>query len=283
VSSRNNLSNEDRNDPPSNNGFPELPHEEELEYEDMAQNSTAHGQAGVIAPFVLNKQYKRPYLSWNERFKELVSFKTIYGHTKVPRKYGPLGTWIYVQQTQYCLLKEGKDSRLTMDEYEKLESIGFEFKYRATGMCPSWNQRFQELVEFKKINGHTNVPTRSGPLGRWIVRQRMQLGFLKEGNRSPLTIERREKMESIGFAASSYNESWNQRFQELVDFKKTNGHTNVNTQSGGPLGRWVAKQRTDYRLLKEGKPSSLTTSLTTMDRREKLESIGFTFSLKKHR
>jgi hypothetical protein len=213
VSSRNNLSNEDRNDPPSNNGFPELPHEEELEYEDMAQNSTAHGQAGVIAPFVLNKQYKRPYLSWNERFKELVSFKTIYGHTKVPRKYGPLGTWIYVQQTQYCLLKEGKDSRLTMDEYEKLESIGFEFKYRATGMCPSWNQRFQELV----------------------------------------------------------------------DFKKTNGHTNVNTQSGGPLGRWVAKQRTDYRLLKEGKPSSLTTSLTTMDRREKLESIGFTFSLKKHR
>jgi hypothetical protein len=30
---------------------------------------------------------------------------------------------------------------------------------------PSWVDRFQELVDFKAINGHANVSQKSGPLG----------------------------------------------------------------------------------------------------------------------
>ncbi len=78
-----------------NSGFSELQREEELEYEEVAQNFTAHGSAAM--PFVLNKKQKRKYLSWDERFKELVDFKAINGHTNVVVSSGPLGGWVNTQ------------------------------------------------------------------------------------------------------------------------------------------------------------------------------------------
>eukprot|EP00978_Attheya_sp_CCMP212_P049509 scaffold674061_cov47-Attheya_sp.AAC.1 len=118
---------------------------------------------------------------------------------------------------------------------------------------PSWDDRFQELVDFKAINGHANVVVSSGLLGGWVSNQRQAFRQLKEGKHSPLTIERREKLEGIGFVficRPTITTPWEQRFQELVDFKKINGHANVSTKSG-PLGTWVKDQRAQYRLLKE--------------------------------
>eukprot|EP00978_Attheya_sp_CCMP212_P048359 scaffold508991_cov122-Attheya_sp.AAC.1 len=130
---------------------------------------------------------------WDQRFQELVDFRKINRHTIVPRGSGPLVNWVNMQRTHYSLLKEGKDSPLTIDRREKLESIGFQFKFH-----PHWDQRFEELVDFKKTNGHTNVPQRFGPLGYWVYYQRMQYSLLKEGKHSTLTIERSVKLESIG-------------------------------------------------------------------------------------
>eukprot|EP00978_Attheya_sp_CCMP212_P020853 scaffold60253_cov29-Attheya_sp.AAC.1 len=256
------LSNQDSENLPMNNVFSELQCEEELKYEEVAQNSTAHGPAAI--PFVLNNTKKRKYPSWDERFKELVDFKAINDHTNVPRGSGPLGNWVHNQRRQYCLLKEGKRSTFTNDRLEKLESIGFEFKCKPA--YSHWDQRFQELVDFKKINGHTNVPRSCRPLGTWVNIQRSQYHLRKEGN------ERREKLESIGVVFKIHS-PWDQRFQELVDFKKVNGHTNV-PQSFKPLGPWVNTQRKQYRLLKKGKHSLLIS-----ERQEKLESIGFSFNI----
>eukprot|EP00978_Attheya_sp_CCMP212_P014282 scaffold36321_cov63-Attheya_sp.AAC.10 len=130
------LSNQDSESPPLNNGFTELPCEEELKYENMALNSTGHGRAAI--PLVLNKKRKKK--CWDERFKELVDFKKINGHAKIPTRDGQLGRWVSYQRMQYRLLKEGKDSLLTIDKRKKLESIGFEFKCR-----PTSNNGFTEL------------------------------------------------------------------------------------------------------------------------------------------
>eukprot|EP00978_Attheya_sp_CCMP212_P048423 scaffold518210_cov193-Attheya_sp.AAC.1 len=83
---------------------------------------------------------------------------------------------------------------MTLEKREKLESIGFEFKCQLT--YSAWDR---PLVDFKKINGHTNVPTRFGHLGPWISNQRTYYRLLIEGKDSPLTMEKREKLESIGF------------------------------------------------------------------------------------
>jgi hypothetical protein len=101
--------------------------------------------------------------------------------------------WVNTQRTKYRLLKKGKDSSLTNDRCQKLEGIGFQFK-----LYPHWDVRFQELVDLKKINGHSNVPQGSGPLRNWVKKQRIQYRLLKEGKHSTLTIERSVKLESIG-------------------------------------------------------------------------------------
>jgi hypothetical protein len=49
------------------------------------------------------------------------------------------------------------------------------------------------------MNGHTNVPTKSGPLGAWMCKQRKQYRFLQKRKESQLTIEKRRKLEGIGF------------------------------------------------------------------------------------
>eukprot|EP00978_Attheya_sp_CCMP212_P018679 scaffold51595_cov58-Attheya_sp.AAC.1 len=236
----------------------------------MAQNSTGHGRAAI--PLVLNKIQKKRFPSWDERFKELVDFKKINGHSNVSYRTAPLGRWVSDQRRHYRSMKKGKHSPFTIDKREKLERIGFEFNCRAPLL--SWNQSFQELVDYKKINGHTNVPTCSGQLGGWVSYQRRGSRSLKEGNDSSLTIYKREKLESIGFEfkkRATFFLSWDKHFQELMHFKKMNGHANVPTRAGA-LGRWIGYQRKQYGLLKEGKDS-----LLTIDNCEKLESIGFEF------
>ena len=54
---------------------------------------------------------------------------------------------------------------MTNEKSEKLESIRVVFQCHPKG--PPWDQRFQELEDFKKVNGHTKVPTKSRPLGTW--------------------------------------------------------------------------------------------------------------------
>eukprot|EP00978_Attheya_sp_CCMP212_P025625 scaffold82791_cov49-Attheya_sp.AAC.2 len=235
----------------------------------MAQNSTVHGRAAI--PLVLNKKEKKRCASWDESFKELVDFKKFNGHTNVPAQFGQLGKWVSNQRRQYRFITEGKDSLLTIDKHKQLERIGFAFKFRPKYSYPPWDQRFQELVDFKKINGHMNVRQRSGPLGNWINKQKMQYRLLKKGKPSQLNSDKRKKLESIGFEFKYRSTTWDKRFQEVVDFKKVKGHADVATNCG-PLGTWISNQRRHYRLLKEGKDSPLT-----IDRLEKLESIGFTF------
>jgi len=99
-----------------------------------------------------------------------------------------------------------------------------------------------------------------------------------------MTDERVQKLESIGFQWSlsfgdvirgdkTRKNIWDARFHELVAFKAKHGHCNVPSRSG-KLGRWVNRQREQYRLSKVGKSSYMTD-----ERVQKLESIGFQWSV----
>eukprot|EP00978_Attheya_sp_CCMP212_P017144 scaffold45539_cov51-Attheya_sp.AAC.3 len=179
------VSNQDNKNPPINNGFSELQSEEELECEEVAQHSTVYKQAAI--PFLLNNKNNRKHPSWDERLKELVDFKAINGHTNVVVPSGPLGTWVNTQREAFRRLKEGKQSSLTNVQCERLESIGFTFIFRSSLTITPWDQRFQELVDFKKINGHSNVVVISGPLGAWVNTSANAIPFIER--RQTLTID----------------------------------------------------------------------------------------------
>ena len=65
---------------------------------------------------------------------------------------------------------------------------------------------------------------------------------------------------------------WDDRYEELVDFKKENGHANP-IQSEGQLGTWCHNQRTLF----QNQFSSTGKATLFPYQEEKLAKIGFLF------
>ena len=89
-----------------------------------------------------------------------------------------------------------------MDErVAALNAIGFEWEtvttYRPNGEL--WNERLRDLREYKKANGHCNVPQRQGPLGRWVTEQRSLYKKRGGGAQTPLTDERVAALDALDF------------------------------------------------------------------------------------
>ena len=73
----------------------------------------------------------------------------------------------------------------------------------------------------------------------------------------------------------SRKEQWDTRFEDLLAYKAQHGHCCV-PRTLPVLGRWVKKQREQYKRLQRGTSSSLTS-----DRLERLESVGFVWDFPK--
>ena len=126
----------------------------------------------------------------------------LFGHCLVPQQYGAnpkLGKWVSSQCYRYKLLQEGKPSLMTAERIRELKSIGFNW---GTSQTDSWSVRFQQLLEFKVQFGHCLVPrqyTANPKLGKWVHTQRYKYKLYQEGKPSPITAERIQELESIGF------------------------------------------------------------------------------------
>jgi hypothetical protein len=187
----------------------------------------------------------------------------------VPKKYEcnpELGRWVVNQR----FLKKGKDS-LHKDRVAKLESIGFVWDKRNG----DWDFRFEQLVEYKRTHGNSDVPFHyelNQELGRWVVNQRYLVG------KNSLRKDRAAKLESIGFtfAGQEANKSddWVSFFEELRDYLRVHGDCNVPEKYdlNPSFGEWVRKQRDDYSLQCGGHQSAMTA-----EREAKLNVLGFSW------
>jgi hypothetical protein len=152
-------------------------------------------------------------------------------------------------------------------------------KYRQY-QAENWSERYEALIEFRKNHGHCLVPN-SYPedvaLAQWVKRQRYQYKLKQEGKRSTLSDERVEALENIGFVWDSHRAVWDERFNELIDYKRVNGNCNVPSRytDNRQLAVWVKRQRRQYKFYRTNKPSSMTEERIT-----RLESIGFEWDLR---
>jgi hypothetical protein len=146
-----------------------------------------------------------------------------------------------------------------------------------------WTEKFEELCEFRKVNGHAAVPhtyKENPSLARWVKRQRYQYKLKNEGKQSTMTDERVDALEKIGFVWDSHGAAWHERLSELRDYRTTTGHCNVpsNYPSNPQLATWVKCQRRQYKLFWDGKTSNMT-----LERIAELEKIGFEWELRAHK
>merc|ERR1719253_2042959 len=135
-----------------------------------------------------------------------------------------------------------------------------------------WMERFDELKEFKRINGHFNISRTNSEypgLGRWIEKQRAAY------RRSNISDDLLQRLIDIGFSLDGkrYDQLWEQRYNELKEFKSINGNCIVSeTNADYPrLGRWVTRQRRAYK-----------NNNITDDRVQRLSDIGFSLDGKRY-
>ena len=143
---------------------------------------------------------KKKELDFDSMFERLVAFRQEFGHTNVPNKYKrdkQLGSWVANLRTKRKTLdkkdedfeieadleedgddttttpnkrRRGRQSRLTPERINMLDSIGFNWTVELNNK--SWEERLQDLIQYQEIHGNTHVPRSMGSLGEWVHHQR---------------------------------------------------------------------------------------------------------------
>lgn len=146
----------------------------------------------------------------------------------------------------------------------------------------SWETMFGKLEEYKKENGHCNVPTRRDKLGRWVEKQRTNY------RKNKLSVSQIEVLDSIGFGWKLQNQSnprnpvskefvdlnFNEMLRRVVDYVEREGHGWIPQRYEGDrqLGVWAKNRRSEW---KRGTLSE--------ERVEDLNKAGFVWEAKKGR
>jgi hypothetical protein len=226
---------------------------------------------------------------WESRFAELQQYKKVHLTCNVTRseEHLELFNWVIQQRNEYRKLRKEKPSKLTAGRILRLNELGFEFSQR--GCYQNFHDRIEQLKQFKAQHGHLNITTSHPELGEFISRQRWDHRRRQDGFSSPMTDERCKILTDLGFKfdlGQRWDRSkmlppktWDERFQELLEFKHVFGHCIVpqHSQHIPGLGSWVKEQRKNYKFMMEGKRSSMTA-----EKALKLTNVGFVFNVMEH-
>jgi len=150
-------------------------------------------------------KYQPPRTVFGGRVEELLAFKMKYGHCQVTEafvSYRSLYKYVCRIRTGYKAFYSGRGRThgLNAERIKRLDEI-----------CFNWTSlnindlRFEELIHFKKLKGHTRVPQdfpENPALGNWC--RRMRLGFVameEEGSRHYGLDKRKlfSRLDKIGF------------------------------------------------------------------------------------
>jgi superfamily II DNA or RNA helicase len=166
-----------------------------------------------VTPFVFLGDLKRAISvrcvdkllpTWDMRLAEAVQFYK--DNQRWPKKAaGQIGSWCAVQRTKYWT----KDSALTQERIAKLNAAGFDWGEGNTDL--SWDERFQQAVQFYKDNGEW-PGSNDGPIGRWAVWQQV----LHRTKNTALTQERIAKLNAVGFDWGKPRGSLLERLDEYI-------------------------------------------------------------------
>ena len=200
--------------------------------------------------------------AWEQGFRMLLNFKKREGHCKVPNRHMEgnfnLHSWAENQRRIHPSKVVGRNP-ITPERYQRLNELGFVWDVETT----RWNEAFDKLIQFKKREGHCNVPyshkEEGFTLGLWLGKQR------KVKKAQKLSREQEKKLNDIGLVWAVNKDLFETRFSLLVEFKNREGHClvpNRYKENGFNLGKWVQHRRAEV----------LTISA---DRKAKLDDIGF--------
>jgi hypothetical protein len=176
---------------------------------------------------------------WTWRRGRVGNYKSEHASHNVPQhseSHKQLGSWAGEQRWHY------KEKKLSQETINKLEEIAFVW---VMAEKKKWEDRYAELVNYKSECGQRaccNVPMTSKShkqLAGWVRTHRWHYKEKK------LLPEKIDKLKEIGFVWVMADRSWEDRYTELVNYKREHGDCNVpiNSKSYKQLASWVRTQR----------------------------------------
>jgi len=134
----------------------------------------------------------------------------------------------------------------------------------STSNTERWARGFAVLSKFRQREGHCS-PSRDHiegkfNLGQWVSVQRYRKDLLP--------VERRRRLDAIGFVWDGLDYLWEQAFAALLNFKRCEGHCRVPAlycDGNLKLGYWVSTQRKNRDEM-------------SAERRARLDKIGFVWN-----
>ena len=171
---------------------------------------------------------------WEKAFSALKKFHKREGHCLVPNYHIEdglhLGAWVNKQRQ--------RKKHLTDEQIYRLGAIDFSWN----PYTENWEASFKALQEFQRKEGHCLVSSKLKlggiNLGMWVNSQRQR--------KDKLTADQVKRLNAIGFIWSVLEKQWEEAFNALQEFRKTEGHCRVYAKyevNGLKLGRWVFNQR----------------------------------------
>mmetsp|Transcript_27802 Transcript_27802/g.43734 ORF Transcript_27802/g.43734 Transcript_27802/m.43734 type:complete len:752 (-) Transcript_27802:44-2299(-) len=224
--------------------------------------------------------------AWTKWMEKLTEYRNEHGNVDVPLKYEPcpsLGTFVNRQRSELKKMEAGKATSLTPERIQDLNELGFKWALRESHV--SWEDRYEELKQFKDTNGHCNVPKQypmNPALGYWVNEQRSQYRRFVDKKTSYMTEDKVQALKKIGFKWSmreggNGNGNWDNWLKQLRAYKDEHGDTDVPLKypKNSALGAFVNRQRTEHRKLQQGIHSSLTE-----ERINSLNELGFKWQMR---
>jgi len=198
---------------------------------------------------------------WEQRLADLLAFKAAHGHCNVPSSYREdpsLAVWVFNCRRQRKL------GSLDTERIEQLDAIGFVWSVRTRRfVARDWDAMVAQLEAFQRDHGHSNVPyawPRNRELPAWLHGVRCN----KRSGR--LDADRVRQLEALGVVWEPQQTRWENRFADLVDYRRCHGDCNV--PCGWPenpaLANWV-----------KGVRASQKRGDLDCERIQRLDAIGF--------
>ena len=126
-----------------------------------------------------------------------------------------------------------------------------------------WDDKFQQLVQYKARHGDCSVGCREGDdrtLLKWTRKQR------KDRRSGWIDQDRKERLESLGFLWDEESSDWEGWYNQLLRYHLENGDVDVKpygSSEDSVLRHWLSVQRVSKR-----------TGKLSMDRYQRLDALG---------
>lgn len=158
---------------------------------------------------------------------------------------------------------------LSPERVDSLNRLGFVWDVHQW----QWNITFHELLQYKEIYGHVDVPVSYGGLGLWVLNQRTHYNSYRKGKKPAggMTDARVEMLKFCGFEfdlgeqiSQQADERWQKRLNELQEYKKKWGTFKVKQGHNPSLYNWCMNAK-----------AMLKNSKMKKERKDALRSIGY--------